>query len=968
MKVSIAVITFNQEKYIAQAIDSILMQEVNFDYEIVIGEDCSTDRTRLIVQDFQKRYPDKIRLLLPDKHLGGAKNFALVLQACHGQYIAILNGDDYWTSPHKLQKQVDFLDENPECAMCFHNVRVVYEDGSREPYDFNPINQKEISTLEELLAGNFIQTCSAMFRRDLLDKVPDWLYTIVPQDWATYILITQHGMIGYINEVMGVYRRHSGGVFYRLNRIQHLEKAIRFYEVINEKLGLIYDKTIRIELSRRYYDLARQYESQGDFDKAAACLRKCIDGHPAWLEGYLPEKGSLGKKVWKYLDKKMWYYNHPLLYRLWFKSLCAPLQEFKALLFLIFRIFPKTVCRLRNKRTGILTADPNPIRQVNHPEEVSMTTLTWTTFGVEKAEVHVGAPDGPLFFGNEFFGRATTGEWVHDGIAFYLQDVTDGLPLTYANTLDIAKINVITGKRGVVQRISDLLVEVIEEKKKKLLAKTFDSIWAYPNPIPVSISSETGKTTVFWSCQDTKTVEIHVDSPDGPLLSRSGSSGKATTGAWVHDGMFFYLQDVSEGKPLTFANTLDIVKVNLIAGGWFVNKITRIIDWTRKNLLHFLKTKYEVREKTAIKSLDYSQPLSSEERYLMDLLRKFDFFDPAWYLSKNTDVQKRGEDPWVHFVRYGVSEHRQPNPFFDPAWYLNFYDDIRNTGVNPLLHFLQAGLHQGRKPNSNADPLYNLKTINLLAVEHCTIACQYCSTSSPFSKKISHPASSFFQWLDLLELKRIPFINIAITGGEPFLHRDIGAFIHELREHYPFKRIGVTTNFYWANENTIRLYAPTIQLLTGGLYISLYGNLISKLGGLERFKALVSLLRDLCPETTIQVGARPNFVSWKLHLDKREVKDTCITSDCYILRADGKVSHCSIGAGLENRPEYSPIINLSKERLFDLSKGVDGFLSWALKYPFDLCFHCTMWRHISTPWRMDTVKGRIPSDRSIGDM
>jgi hypothetical protein len=163
----------------------------------------------------------------------------------------------------------------------------------------------------------------------------------------------------------------------------------------------------------------------------------------------------------------------------------------------------------------------------------------------------------------------------------------------------------------------------------------------------------------------------------------------------------------------------------------------------------------------------------------------------------------------------------------------------------------------------------------------------------------------------------------------------------------------VTTNFFWANENKIKLLAPIIQSLNGGLLISLYENLITKLGGLERFNSLVLLLRDLCPEIAIEVENRTSFTSWELHMDEREVKDTCITSDCYILRADGKISHCSIGSGLENRLEYMPIMNLSKERLFNLSMGIDGFSSWALKYPFDLCFHCTMWRKISSPWCME---------------
>jgi len=113
MKVSILIVTYNHEEYVASAINSVLMQDVSFDYEIVIGEDASTDRTREIVLEFQERYPDKIRALLRDAAdaesdraagVGGKRGFVNGLKACKGQYVALLDGDDYWTDPRKLQK------------------------------------------------------------------------------------------------------------------------------------------------------------------------------------------------------------------------------------------------------------------------------------------------------------------------------------------------------------------------------------------------------------------------------------------------------------------------------------------------------------------------------------------------------------------------------------------------------------------------------------------------------------------------------------------------------------------------------------------------------------------------------------------------------------------------------------------------------------------------------------------------
>src|SRR4030067_128381 len=117
MKVSVIVITYNHEEFICQSLDSILMQDVNFEYEIVIGEDCSTDKTRDILLDYQKNYPDKIRLILSEKNRGLIANFVQTYKSCSGEYIATIDGDDYWTSSQKLQKQVDFLDNNLDYAM-----------------------------------------------------------------------------------------------------------------------------------------------------------------------------------------------------------------------------------------------------------------------------------------------------------------------------------------------------------------------------------------------------------------------------------------------------------------------------------------------------------------------------------------------------------------------------------------------------------------------------------------------------------------------------------------------------------------------------------------------------------------------------------------------------------------------------------------------------------------------------------
>ncbi|MEO6457353.1 MAG: glycosyltransferase [Chloroflexia bacterium] len=268
MKLSVLIITYNQEAYIAQAIESALAQETTFDYEIVIGEDCSTDRTHQIVADFQRSFPDRIRAMLRPANVGMHHNFAETLAACRGQYVALLEGDDYWTDPGKLQRQVDFLDSHPECAICFHNVNVIHEDGTMRPSNYCPDNLKEISTLEDILTYDFIPTCSTVFRRSLFGDLPGWYSKLPTGDWALHILNAEHGKIGYLNEVMAVYRIHSGGVWSSQDHIRNLRVNTQVQEKLNVYLGYKYDRIIRAALSQRYFELAVAYRKAGDLPRA----------------------------------------------------------------------------------------------------------------------------------------------------------------------------------------------------------------------------------------------------------------------------------------------------------------------------------------------------------------------------------------------------------------------------------------------------------------------------------------------------------------------------------------------------------------------------------------------------------------------------------------------------------------------------------------------------------------------------
>ncbi len=284
MRVSVLTISYNIEQFIAQAIDSALMQGLSADYEIVIGEDCSTDKTREIVIDFQRRYPDRIRLILNDENIGMTHNFVNTFNMCRGEYIALLDGDDYWISPHKLQKQINYLDQHPECALCFHDVWIFYQDSDKKPHTMVPPIQKSFFNMEDLLSiGCFVYPCSVMIRRDRFNGFPDWYFANGSQcggDWAFYMLVAQNGKIGYIDEVMAAYRVHKSGVWSGLDEIEQIEGVIDFYKAMNSNLNFKHNRIINTKVAEYYYKLATAYRKNDNFSKATKYLLRCFLSDP----------------------------------------------------------------------------------------------------------------------------------------------------------------------------------------------------------------------------------------------------------------------------------------------------------------------------------------------------------------------------------------------------------------------------------------------------------------------------------------------------------------------------------------------------------------------------------------------------------------------------------------------------------------------------------------------------------------
>ena len=268
--VDIALITYNQEEFVRQAIESVLMQQTDFQYRLIIGDDCSIDNTRSIVKDYAERYPDRIETVLDTEHKGLMHKDRVgirVLKHCTTKYVAMLDGDDYWTDPYKLQKQVDFLEANLDCVICHHNV-IIRDEASKKQETCNDFNRNTIYTINELLRENMLATCSVMFRNGVVGEFPGWYFDSPLGDYPLYILNAQYGNIGYLNEIMAVYRRHSQGIHGGTPRINNYIAGIQTRLLIGKNLNLLKHPSLRYSLSKLCRNLSSEYEKNGDISRA----------------------------------------------------------------------------------------------------------------------------------------------------------------------------------------------------------------------------------------------------------------------------------------------------------------------------------------------------------------------------------------------------------------------------------------------------------------------------------------------------------------------------------------------------------------------------------------------------------------------------------------------------------------------------------------------------------------------------
>lgn len=242
--VSVLTLTRNQASMIGENIESILAQKTRFPFQHIIVDDGSKDGTQDIITEYAARYPRLIKPILLKHKAPHGENVRALFEQCRSKYAVLCDGDDYFTDPGKLQTQVDFMERNPDCALCFHPVSVVYEDGTPTktypPADLLPGGERLWYSLRDLLISNFIQTNSVMYRWRFQDGLPEWFDpTLIPGDWYWHLLHAETGKIAYLHKPMSAYRRHAASLYahaekdHVAHRHEHGLNELRAYNVCN---------------------------------------------------------------------------------------------------------------------------------------------------------------------------------------------------------------------------------------------------------------------------------------------------------------------------------------------------------------------------------------------------------------------------------------------------------------------------------------------------------------------------------------------------------------------------------------------------------------------------------------------------------------------------------------------------------------------------------------------------------------
>lgn len=283
MKLSVIVITYNHLRFIRQCLDSVLRQQTDFDFEILIVEDCSTDGTREMVIEYANRFPDKIRLLLSPQNINDNTILMNAFQAARGEYLTILDGDDYWLSTGKLQKQADYMDRHPEYVFSWHPAEFVDDEGKWLKTLRRPMTPAAWTIQDYFDHYPDPATGSVMIRKSAL-KIPDWYASCTVGDYPLWFILLQEGPAGYMDEVLSAYRYHSGGWWSGRDEVARRENTLVCNQELYRNLDSRYRPILRRIVAGSWWSLAGWQLRCGQKEASRSSARKGLKECPGVLQ------------------------------------------------------------------------------------------------------------------------------------------------------------------------------------------------------------------------------------------------------------------------------------------------------------------------------------------------------------------------------------------------------------------------------------------------------------------------------------------------------------------------------------------------------------------------------------------------------------------------------------------------------------------------------------------------------------
>lgn len=271
---SITVITFNQEQFINKTLDSILNQDINFSYEIIVGDDASQDNTQKIIQEYTLKHPNIIRPVFREENIGHTANYIETTKLCKGKYISHIDGDDLML-PGKLQKQVDYLEANPKCSIVHHPV--YYVDVNDKVTGKSKISRATTGSINAIVKANNIINSSNMFRRSSLDQhFYNMRKDLLLHDWLAHIIKAQYGSICFIPEYFGSYRVYKQSVIQSTSFIKQCNATLHTMECAS-KFKDVKMNSVKYGKSKIYFTLARHYFKKGFYKRSEYYLMKSCE-------------------------------------------------------------------------------------------------------------------------------------------------------------------------------------------------------------------------------------------------------------------------------------------------------------------------------------------------------------------------------------------------------------------------------------------------------------------------------------------------------------------------------------------------------------------------------------------------------------------------------------------------------------------------------------------------------------------